>query len=127
MIRKLFAIVLCLMLLACASAESVEGVRLTMSDFDVTLNGESSAPDLVVNLDSAEALGMLSVNLGGETLGTARTKLEPDGGMCLMLNDGDVFALSKRYVEETTCAELVNGALAQTIRAEGLLKPENSG
>lgn len=120
MMKKTVAMLLCLLLMVPALAEAVPGVRLTAADFSVTLDGETCAPDMVLTLDAADALGVLTVNLNGESLGEARTLWESDGGMRLMLGDSDVFALSERYLEETTCAEIVNSALAQRIRAEGL-------
>ena len=123
MLKKLFAIVLCLMLTAGALAETVPGARLTADEFSIEMDGEILQPELSAVADIAQKDGSLlldfRVNLNGKELLPLKMREFADGTAAVQLKDAGPFRFSSELLQRESGLTENEFALLQLLRDGG--------
>lgn len=121
--KKLLAIVLALMLLPGALAETVPGIRLTANEFTIEMDGEILQPELSAVADIAQKDGSLlldfRVNLNGKELLPLKMREFADGTAAVQLKDAGPFRFSPELLQRESGLTENQFALLQLLRDGG--------
>lgn len=113
--KKLFAMILCLMLMATGLAETVPGARLSANNITVTVGEETFSPDMTVNIDGIAgedgAFAGFFLTVGEDKLLPVQAKLDASG-VSVKLGSSQVYCFTPNWFAELSGEDSASEVLA---------------